>query len=341
MKKEKVTIKDIAKHADVSIATVSRYINNTRQLNEETAGRIQAAIDHFNYIPNDNARALRSRNEKIIGIIFSDISNRFFAKIFKIVEEILFEKRIFVLLCNTNEDGEKEREYLYRLLQKRVDAILITPTGQNQDLLKSISKTTPVIIFDRNQEDISADQLYANDFCSSKQLANYVAAHGHRRIAYAIGVPNSTASKHRYEGFLDAMNENQILPSDYRILYGQDEATCRREFHELLLQDQISAVIITSPKKLEWFLIERNQLYLRGFTSNLSFAGYATENEFDISEIPLTGMLHKEDVYAPKLAKMILDRLEKPNGKIKNVELKLIFRKGNSVAKYKKTEPSA
>lgn len=338
MKKEKVTIKDIAKYADVSIATVSRYINKTRQLNEETAGRIKAAIEHFNYIPNDNARALRSRNERIIGIIFSDISNSFFAKIFKIAEEILFEKKIFVLLCNSNENGEKEREYLHRLLQKRVDAIIIAPTGQNQDLLNSISKTTPVIIFDRKQEDISADQLYANDFASSKQLAGYIIEHGHRRIAYAIGVPNSSASKYRYEGFLEAMNDNNIPPSDYRILYGQDEVTCRQEFHELLLQDQISAVIITSPKKLDWFLMERNQLYLRGFRSNLSFAGYATQNEFDISEIPLTGMLQKEEVYATRLAKMILDRLEKPNGKIKNVELKLTFRKGNSVLQLEKKD---
>ncbi|MBS6644059.1 MAG: LacI family DNA-binding transcriptional regulator [Clostridiaceae bacterium] len=341
MKKEKVTIKDIAKYADVSIATVSRYINKTRRLNEETAGRIQAAIEHFNYIPNDNARALRSRNERIIGIIFSDISNSFFAKIFKIAEEILFEKRIFVLLCNSNENGDKEREYLYRLLQKRVDAIIIAPTGQNQDLLKSISKTTPVIIFDRNQEDISADQLYANDYSSSHQLASYIVEHGHRQIAYAMGVPNSSAAKHRYEGFLEAMKENRIPPSSYRILYSQDEVTCRKEFHELLLQDQITAVIITSPKKLDWFLMERNQLYLRGFQSSLSFAGYATQNEFDISEIPLTGLLQKEEVYATKLAKMILDRLEKPNGKIKNVELKLTFRKGNSVANCKKTEPPA
>ena len=69
MKSQTVTIKDIAKYADVSTATVSRYINQTRKLNPETAGRIQEAIEHFHYIPNDNARALRSKSEKIIGII--------------------------------------------------------------------------------------------------------------------------------------------------------------------------------------------------------------------------------------------------------------------------------
>lgn len=334
MENKKATIKDIARYADVSIATVSRYINQTRRLNEETAARIQAAIDQYGYIPNDNARALRSKNERIIGMIFPDISNSFFAKIFKIVEELLFEKKIFVLLCNTDENGEKEREYLYRLLQKRVDAIVIAPTGQNQDLLKTISETTPVIFFDRNQEGIRADQLYANDYLSSNQIAQYIIDHGHRRIAYAMGVPNSSAAQYRYQGFLQVMEENAIPPSDYKIIYNQDELTCRREFHMLLLQDEITALIITSPKKLNWFLIERNQLYLRGFQSSLSFAGYATQNEFDISEVPLTGMLQKEEVYATKLAKIIIDRLDRPSGKIKDIELKLTFRKGSSVTSY-------
>lgn len=331
MKKEKPTIKDIARYADVSIATVSRYINKTRNLNEETAARIQGAIDHFGYIPNDNARALRSRNERVIGIIFPDISNSFFAKLFKIVEELLFEKKIFVLLCNTDENGEKEEEYLYRLLQKRVDAIVIAPTGLNQELLATISKTTPVIIFDRNQDNIAADQLYANDFSSSSLLAGYAIDHGHRRIAYSIGVPNSSAAKHRYEGFISAMKEQGISETEYQILYSQDEMTCRREFRELLLQDQVTALIITSPKKLNWFLMERNQLCLKGYQTELSFAGYATQNEFDICDIPLTGMLQKEEIYATKLAKMIIDRLERPNGKAKSVELKLAFRKGNSI----------
>lgn len=330
------TIKDIAKYANVSIATVSRYINQTRQLNEETASKIQDAIDHFNYIPNDNARALRSKNERIIGIIFPDISNSFFAKVFKTLEVILFDKKIFVLVCNSNENEKKEQEYLYRLIQKRVDAIVIAPTGANHELLKNISQTTPVIIFDRVQENINADQLFANDYASSYQLTNYIIDQGHQQISYMAGVPNSSAAKHRYEGFMCAIEENGICLKDQQILTCQDEFTCRQEFHRFLLQDFITALIIPSPKKLNWFLMERNQFYLKGLQSNLSFAGYATQNEFDISNIPLTGMLQSGETYANKLAKMIVDRLDNPNRKTKSVELKLAFHKGRSISRIKK-----
>lgn len=333
MKKEKATIKDIAKYAGVSIATVSRYINKTRNLNPEVSGRIQAAIEHFNYIPNDNARALKSRNERIIGIIFPDITNAFFAKIFKILEELLFDHKIFLLLCNSNEDGEKEKEYLYRLLQKRVDAIVIAPTGLNPDLLSEVNKSTPVIIFDRNQPNIIADQLYANDFDSCYQLTQYILDRGHREVAYAIGAENSTAAQFRYAGFQKAMAENGVSPEHCHVLYSQDESACRQEFRELLLQDQISALLITSPKKLNWFLIERNQLCLKGHNPMLAFAGYATQNEFDICDIPLTGILQKEEVYASRLTKIILNRLEHPNGKVRISELNLPFRKGNSISR--------
>lgn len=333
--KNKATIKDIAKYAEVSIATVSRYINQSRQLNQDTAERIRAAIEHFNYIPNDNARALRSKNERIIGIIFPDISNAFFANIFKTIEELLFGQRIFVLLCNSNEDGEKEKEYLYRLLQKRVDAIVIAPTGSNHELLKEISRTTPVIIFDRKQEGIVTDQLYANDFAACGQLTEHILARGHRKIAYVLGTANSSTSRYRYEGFRQTMEKYGLSSEHYYKITSQDEAACRQEFHNLLTQNQISAALITSPKKLNWFLMERNQLFLKGYRSALSFAGFATPAEFDISEIPLTGVLQREDIYAEKLAKVIIDRLNKPNSKVRDVELKLSFRKGSSIGEYR------
>lgn len=326
----KATIKDIAKYADVSIATVSRYINQNGKVHTSTAARIQNAIEHFGYIPNDNARALRSKNERIIGLILPDISNSFFAKVFKLLEQLLFKEKIFVLLCNSNEDSQKEREYLYRLLQKRVDAIVIAPTGANDSLIKNINQSTPVIIFDRKQEDICADQLFANDEYSSSILTNHILDCGHRHIAYALGVPNSNATKSRYCGFIKTMEERGLSSSNYTLIHAQNEISCRKEFHNLLLQDYISAVIITSPKKLNWFLIERNQIYLKGLKSKLSFVGYATQNEFDICDIPLTGMLQKEELYAKNLAKMIIDRLDKPDSKRKVIELKLSFQQGKS-----------
>lgn len=326
----KATIKDIAKYADVSIATVSRYINQNGKVHTNTAARIQNAIEHFGYIPNDNARALRSKSERIIGLILPDISNAFFAKVFKSLEELLFKEKIFVLLCNSNEDSQKEQEYLYRLLQKRVDAIVIAPTGVNDNLIKSINQTTPVIIFDRKQENIYSDQLFANDEDSTSILTNHILDCGHRHIAYSLGVPNSNTTKNRYCGFIKAMEKRGFSSSNYTLMHAQDEISCRKEFHNLLLQHYISAIIITSPKKLHWFLIERNQIASKGIKSNLSFVGYATQSEFDICDIPLTGMLQKEEFYAKNLAEIIINRLNKPDSKKKVIELKLDFHQGKS-----------
>lgn len=326
------TIKDIAKYAGVSIATVSRYINKKSQVKPLTAVKLQEAIEQFGFIPNDNARALRSKNERIIGLVLPDISNSFFAKVSRILEDLLFDKKIFVLLCNSDENGEKEREYLYRLLQKRVDAIVIAPTGMNDAFLENISNTTPVITFDRKLPYIAADQLFANDEETCAALTEYTLNQGHRHIAYSMGVPDSSVTKHRFCGFNKAIGERGISTSDCLILYNQDEAACRKAFRELLLQTHFTAILITSPKKLNWFLIERNQLFLKGETSSLAFAGYATRNEFGISEPPLTGLLQKEETYAGKLASMIVNRLEHPDSKPRNAEIKLPFRQGKSMA---------
>lgn len=119
-----VSIKDVAKEAQVSIATVSRVLNNIDVVNEDTKKKVLDAIDKLGYRPNIVARSLKTQKSKTIGIIIPDISNQFYPEIVRGAEDVANIYDYNIMLCNTDLDPEKEMEYLRVLREKMADGVL-------------------------------------------------------------------------------------------------------------------------------------------------------------------------------------------------------------------------
>ena len=134
----RVTIKDIAKRADVSTATVSYVINDSRYVSPALKTRVLEAIEELGYYPDDNARSLRSKRTSTIGLIVPDNSNPFFAEIAKGVEDAGFEAGYTVILCNSNAMLERELAYLEVLLSKRVDGMILFSTTTKLEQVDAI-----------------------------------------------------------------------------------------------------------------------------------------------------------------------------------------------------------
>ena len=181
----KLTIVDIAKMAGVGTTTVSRYFNGGN-LKKETHERIKEIVDKYNYTPNTFAKALKSTDSKIIGVIVPCLHSFVSGNTLKYLDKELKENNYETLIMNANFDENKQLEYIKKLARMNVDGIILLPTTMSktyEDTIKSVD--VPVVML--GQEGEYTYSVEYNDFNAARDLTNYVLANGHKEIAY-LGV---------------------------------------------------------------------------------------------------------------------------------------------------------
>ena len=181
----KLTIVDIAKMAGVGTTTVSRYFNGGN-LKKETYERIKEIVDKYNYTPNTFAKALKSTDSKIIGVIVPCLHSFVSGNTLKYLDKELKENNYETLIMNANFDENKQLEYIKKLARMNVDGIILLPTTMSktyEDTIKSVD--VPVVML--GQEGEYTYSVEYNDFNAARDLTNYVLASGHKKITY-LGV---------------------------------------------------------------------------------------------------------------------------------------------------------
>ncbi len=204
-------IKDVAKRANVSITTVSHIINKTRYVSDELTERVNKAMEELDYHPNSLARGLRSGKTKTIGLVIPDISNQFFAEISRKIEDRGFENGYSVILCNTNDDPQKEKTYIDVLLAKKVEGIIFISTiVESNNLDRVMEFNIPIVVVDRIIKDIKSDTVLVDNSKGGYAAAKYLIELGHRRIGCIEGPSLITPSAQRAEGYKLALQEEGI-----------------------------------------------------------------------------------------------------------------------------------
>ncbi len=208
---ETATMIDVAQMANVSTATVSHVINNSRYVSEETRQKVHAAIAALNYRGNGLARMLRSNQTQSIGLLISDIANPFFPDVVRGVEDVASAHGYSVILCNTDENADKERHYLDVLLDKRVDGFVVTPSGGNQEYFQELlTAGVPISFVDRWLPSIEVDTAMVNNVEEAHRAVTHLIDHGHRRIAVMVASLQSSAIMERVEGYHRALDDAGI-----------------------------------------------------------------------------------------------------------------------------------
>lgn len=211
-----VTIKDVAKLAGVSTATVSRVINGNYYVSPEIESKVKAAIEELDYFPNSVARSLKNDNTHIIGILVSDISNGYFTTIAKVVEDIVSPEHYNIIMCSTEDDKEREYNYLKLLVEKKVDGLIINTTGENDDFITSISQKVPIVLLNRRvyNTNFKGDFIDSSNADGVRTLTSHMISFGHRKIGIIIGDLSVSTGRERYEGFVDAMKQIGVTVDD-------------------------------------------------------------------------------------------------------------------------------
>jgi LacI family transcriptional regulator len=210
-----VTQKEIAKKAGVSVATISRVLNNESGVSALTRQRITNLFDECAYVRNNNARNLRTSRSKAIGFLMSNIANPFFIAIYQGLEPICKEHGFNIILGNTNENIQQEKEAIDLFLSYRVDGLIASFVDPQESTLKKLSNYgTSIIALDRQQKNINADTVTMDNLNSAKEQVYYLAGLGHKRIAVVHGTTNNLPGKDRLRGYRSAMQELgfSILP---------------------------------------------------------------------------------------------------------------------------------
>lgn len=206
-----VTIKDVAKDAGVSTATVSHVINHTKKVSDSVAQRVQESIEKLNYYPNQLSGGLRSQKTYTIGLLIPTIENETFARLADSIQTILFELGFNLIVCNSHYDSEIEDQALNMLMMKRVDAIMAIPSFASSPKLEEIASShIPVILLDRIINDLNADTVAVDNYQGEYVAVNYLIRKGHRKIGYVDRVTQQSHSLAQKQGYVDALRDNGI-----------------------------------------------------------------------------------------------------------------------------------
>ena len=203
----RTTINDVARKAGVSISTVSRVMNGGYFVTPELTEKVQKAIEALGYTPDSVARGMKSKYRYVIGYIVSDLANRHFTVISKVIENIIGSSGFSLIVCSVDADREKEKQAINLFLSNRVDGMIINTTGKNDDLIASISRDIPVVLLHRrlHHRDFRGDYIGSDNYEGGATLARHLLENGHSRIGL-ISSDNTISTFHeRSSGFLDTL----------------------------------------------------------------------------------------------------------------------------------------
>lgn len=207
--KGKVTMKDIASYCEVSVATVSRVLNENYYVAPETKQRVLKAIRESNYSPNNVARSLKLNRTGMIGYITSDISNSYHITIAKAIEDVIRPNNYNLIVCSTNNNKDAEEKYLKLLAGRGVDALVLNTWGKSDALILEMNRTVPMVLVNRrlNTPGFHGDLADCNNVLGMYLLTKELLKCGHRRILLIGGPSHLSNVQERFCGFVKAMKE--------------------------------------------------------------------------------------------------------------------------------------
>ena len=279
------TLRDVAERAEVSAITVSRVINEAGYVKAETRERVLHAIRELNYVPNLQARSLRSRRTHSLALLITDVTNPFWTTVARGVEDTAVENGFSVILCNTDEDPEKERSYIDVLIQKRVDGAIVAPASRDgTNLGRLLHQQIPFVIVDRRVDQIEADVVLSDSFEAARKLTRYLVERGHRRIAVITGPAGISTADERLAGYRNGLEEAEI---------GEDQALVYRGRFEQKTGHTATLELLALPDR-PTAIFACNNFIAFGALIALRERGIAAPAELELAsfdEIPLLSVI--------------------------------------------------
>ena len=244
------TMKDIARETGLGLATISKYFNGGT-VREKNRVLIENAVKKLHYVPNEVARSLKTQHTRVIGVVIPELSNTFITSIISSMEDILRKHDYAVIVCDCRSDPKREKEAVEFLMHRRVDGLINMATDTTGLHLKApLSAGIPVLLVDRLVESLrgKVSAVIIDNIHAATQAVSKLTGLGHRKIGLVLGSPDLYTTNQRLTGYLNALKDAGITPSDKYIRYGDYTMDGGyQSVQELLrLEDAPTALFITN-----------------------------------------------------------------------------------------------
>jgi LacI family transcriptional regulator len=271
------TMRDVARAAGTSVATVSHVLNETRFVSPELRLRVEEALSSLGYRPDDTARSLRLGRTQTIGLLVPDNSNPFFAGLARLIEDEAFKAGYTTILANSDEQRDRELKYLETLLSKRVDGLIIAATQHDDGALSQVLERYggPVVFIDREVDVDGRDTVVFDNEGGGRLVAQHLLQLGHRRLGCIGGPPDVPATAARVKGFLDTLAETGVKLDRDAVVEGDFHFEGGEEAMRRLLEraPEVTAVFAVNDLMAVGALGELNRAGLR-VPSQVALVGY-------------------------------------------------------------------
>ena len=285
-------MRDVASTAGVSLKTVSRVVNGEPGVHTDTAERVQAAIARLGFARNDLARSLRHGRANALGLVIEDVANPFYSAVVRAVEDAAHERSHILITGSCEEDPERERELVLRLLRRSIDALLIVPaSADHRYLLPEIGAGTPVIFLDRPPRGIEADAVVFDNVGGARLAVEHLVRQGHERIAFVGDPPSMYTAAERLDGYCAALREAGVSVVDELVRAGSHDAgAAQRSARELLAlpADRRPTALFTSNNRNTVGALRA----LREGDGTVALVGFDDFELADMLAVPVTVVRH-------------------------------------------------
>ena len=238
--KKNISIKDVARLAGVSTATVSHVMNKNGRYSKETEQKVQNAVEKYGYVSNNAAKSLRSSSTRTIGLIVPNIRNEFFADIASSIESFFYEHSYSVFICNSSNDTGKEIDYFKQLSFQRVDGIVCI-SGQRMISNDIISHDIPIVLLDRSPlNTMNLPTIHSDDKNGIKKAMSILLNKGCRHIVYIGSRTSQYQSGERKSGYLESLSSYGI-PIDLDMVLDLHNETPSNEQSEVLITEYLES----------------------------------------------------------------------------------------------------
>lgn len=328
------TIKDIAKLAGVSITTISKVINHKdHDIGKDTKNRVLEIIKQYNYRPNALASGLITKKTGTIGLLVPDISNAFFSEVIQAVENTAMQYGFNVILCNTDDNEEKELEYLNVLRDKRVDGIIFISTfiSNHRGIDELADNGMPLVVVDRSIDNALIKVVQLDNESGGYAAAKHLIQHGHTRVGCITGPLQNRSARDRYEGYVKALREAGIAFEDKYVYEGDYRITSGETAAQALLKEGVTAIFACNDMMAYGVYRAARDLGLQ-IPEDLSVVGYDDIYLSEILSPPLSSVRQPTYEIGAASASILIDMINGVEVKEKRTDFKADLSIRKSVA---------
>ncbi len=317
----RTSMRDVAKKSNVSVATVSHVLNNTRFVAEETRQRVMDAIDELGYSPDPLARSFKTGKRNLVGFIVPDIANPFWAAIIEEVENVLSMKGQKLIIANTKEKENREVENIRMLASGIVDGLIIASTLTDYHLIeKLVPEKFPMVFLDRIVPNCPCDTIVSSDYDAMYKGVETLIRDGHRKIGYIKGIERLSTSKDRFTAYEAAMHDYHFNIDNKFVQQGDSMSKSSVFLLKLLLDAGCTAIVVSNNVMSDDVLFYFNEHGIK-VGRDISLLTYSSDDKVDYSQRCMHLISQPSTEMGKVAGTQILERIDNPTLPIKNIIL--------------------